>query len=683
MDRTISLHFTLALTLLALALSPAVAAVHASAGLPHAIPMYHSTGLMKLVVHAGHIGQTNIFDIVPDITITLGYENLINQSLDSYYGDRWLVDYLRLQEKKEVYVVPMDLNAGNPGTGQDGILTDDMPIQMAPTYIQFLTNYGDAQAAASAWEAYVESSIDNYVGIVDGIVLDECTPTEVSPDLSSDPVKYFNQSLINIIQYAKNQGLKVAVNGSMYYAKFADIYLWTHYIDTYDPTSNKYVLLTSFLQEQTYNSPLEWVNGLSRYNYLKQNNLLYKTIAVTYVDAKQYNTTMWGRAAYYLTRIMGLAGWSYTDASYYMSTLEIPVRLVRAYPIGLAVSDPAVATNHASRVFLAAGNVTIQFTTSNITITMNPGYTYPVYTVIIDGYNTSEYSNLLQTPQTGEHSTINKLGIANTQDKVYIFANWTYTATPDTTNPTRLLEILLDTDGDPNTGLQVTTSFGADYNITIYSNQTMEIQYYNNTLHQWIYNGKPIGVLRQTGNTYQAELAVYKGLLQAKTPGLDEANAKIITAAIYNNQTDTQTNPQNLPQVKIETPDYYQQPRNIDTYTGLITNTTLTPGKLEIISNGPHGKLVNYTIIVPYTQIQEILKNGTQLNTSAGESWTVKGTINNQYTILTITAQHNSPINLTIIPQTTTPVPEPPTTTIATLITLTIIITIYRKLPRN
>ena len=395
---------------------------------------------------------------------------------------------------------------------------------------------------------------------------------------------------------------------------------------------------------------------------------------MTYVDAKQYNTTMWGRAAYYLTRIMGLAGWSYIDASYYMSTPDVPTRLVGAYPIGLAISDPTVTTNRASRVFLAAGNITIQFTTSNITITMNPGYTYPIYTVTIDGYNTSEYQNLLQTPQTGANSTINKLGITNTQDKIYIFANWTYTNTPDTT---RLLEILLDTDGDPDTGYQVSTSFGADYNITVYPDQTMEIQKYDPIANQWTYNGKPLGVLRQAGNTYQAELAVYKGLLQNNQPGLYEANSKIIIAAIYNNQTDTQTNPQTLPQVKIETPGYYEQPRNIDTYTGLITNTTLTPDKLEIISNGPHQKLVNYTIIVPYTQIQDILKNGTQLDTNKGESWVEKGTINDQYTIITIIAQHNSPINLTIIPQPTAPVPEPWTTTLITIITLATIITIH------
>lgn len=367
---------------------------------------------------------------------------------------------------------------------------------------------------------------------------------------------------------------------------------------------------------------------------------------------------------------MGLAGWSYTDKNYYATSPGIPTGIVGAYPVGLAISSPAITTNKASRVFLAAGNTTIQFTSTNITITMNPGYTYPIYKVKIDGYNTSEYSNQLQTPQTGPHTTINKLGITNTQNKIYILANWTYTTTPDTT---RLLEILVDTDGDPATGYQVTTSFGADYNITIKPGQTIEIQQYDPIAQQWTYTASAMGILRQAANTYQAELAIHKSTLQ----NLNQTKAKIITAAIYNNQTDTQTNPQNLPQVKIETPDYYQQPSNIDTYTGLTTQTTLTPGKLEIISNGPHGKLVNYTIITPYTQIQTILKNGAPLNPGNNETWTIKGTINNQYTILTITAQHNSPINLTIIPQTTTPVPEPWTTALTVIITLTIIITVY------
>ena len=78
---------------------------------------YHSTRLKTLAIYGGRLGQSNLFDIMPNLSIIQGLETLLNSSTEDY----WLVKQELRPAGGVVYLHAMDMNGlANSGQVQTG-----------------------------------------------------------------------------------------------------------------------------------------------------------------------------------------------------------------------------------------------------------------------------------------------------------------------------------------------------------------------------------------------------------------------------------------------------------------------------------------------------------------------------------------------------------------------------------
>lgn len=614
-----------------------------------------SAGFKRLLIYYGWLSSSNILSLNVDVVVVPGTERILPG------GDDYSVVEELLGRGVQVFAYLEDLNDDAYGARSDGDQSNDEPIGLGSSFKSMVydNRTGRVEERYNSWIHYLETSIDNYVvnsvPIVTGVFLDECDPSYFTSDLSDSMIQYFTQGISDLVSYAHGKGLKVIVNGVMGYARYGDYYLWEDFLDTFDSSNNRYELLTDFLEAQGYQSDLAWVNGLSRYYYLRDNGLLGKTLAVTFVDVNQPETREWGRAAYLLARIMGLAGWGYANYTYYSSGDSVPVGLPGAFETGIPVGDPIISEGKAWRFLLACGNASVSLVNGGLSISMDPGYSYPTLHVIVDGENNGEYSNLLTQSVAGNYSTLKYVGTINSQSNIYFLVNWSYTGQASTGG---LLHIYLDIDGDSSTGYSVDGT-GADYLVEVSTDGNGILYSYSGSGSDcsWSSVSYLNTVVNVNGVSYQAELSVGKD----KLSGLDESSAKYIVKTVYNWNDDAGTGVMSLGELKLLYPTFYEQAGGIDSYTGLVLSAQLAQDKLVLISNGPAGTIVNYTVTVPFTSIQSVLVNGTNIQegiNSNGVGWEIKKTWTG-YSEIMILAEHHSPINITIIGSTGTPTPIP------------------------
>ena len=610
-----------------------------------------SSKFNRFLVYYGWLNTSNVLDLNINILVAPGTERILpgghDYNIVSLLEDRGV----------KVFAYLEDLNGNAYGASGDSNESNDEPVGLGSSFnaMVYTNGTGTIDERYNSWLSYLESIVDNYIAntgpVVAGVFLDECDPGYFTSDLNDTAVKYFTWGIENITEYAHSKGLEVFVNGVMGYADYGDYYLWEDYLDSYD---NGYVLLNNFLENQSYTNPLEWVNGLARYSYLKQNGLLKKTIAVTFVDEKYPETLEWGHAAYLLARIMGLGGWGYGNYTYYASGGSVPIGLLGIFETGIPVGDPVFTGKNAWRFFLDCGNTSVTVEDKGVSLAMDPGYAFPTLRITVDGENTGEYHNLLQTQVNGTDSTLKYLGIVNSQSTLYYFVNWTYTGQSSTGG---LLHIYLDTDGYPSTGYQV-DNIGADYLVEITTDGNSILYSYAGTGADWKWNseGYLISVVKNNVSSYQAELAVNKN----KLSGLNNSKAEYIVRTVYNWGDDADSGVLNFGEIELLYPTFYEPETGLDSYTGVVLSSELTRNKLIIIANGPPGVIVNYTIITPFETLSSVLVNGSKLQqgiNSSGLGWEVKKTWNG-YSEVMILAKHHSPINITIQGSETMPIPE-------------------------
>ncbi len=612
------------LTILALiALAPAASAAM------EPVWSHSSSGFKRLVIYYGWLNTSNLPNLHVDVLIVAGTSRILPGG-----GDYAIVQELR-QRGVEVYAYLHDQNDSSVGLGSS---FRSMVVE---------NSTGSLEERYSYWLQYLERLVDRYVGVVDGVFLDECDPAFFTSDLNSIYVDYFTWGIGNLTAYAHSKGLKVAINGVMGYAGYADYYFWEEFVVGYNRTSETYYLIPDFLRSSSYQSPLEWVNGLSRYQYLRDKNLLDRTLAVAFVDPEQPETLEWARMAHALARIMGLAGWGYANSNFYASGGPVPVD-VAVYEYGPPVSDPVIdeSTQIAWRVFAAAGNVTVDYTGAMV----SENLVYSTFRPMLDCVG-NEYDNLLSGSATGPNSVMEFLGLLYTTQGLYIYVEWNYT---DSASTGGLLHVYIDSDGAGETGYSV-YGIGADQLVELYTDGNALLYNYTGSGSDWTWSliSSVDARLSVNGLSYRTELRVTGLELKPNV-------TRVVVAVVYNWADDSVAGPYTVETVYVVHPVFYEPSGGLEAYTGVIESVSVGTTVTTLVANGPSGSLVNYTVVLPYSGVARVEVNGVEVpqiapgSEAEGYYWRSLG---NGYIAVTVLALHQSPVEITIYPA-PLPIPE-------------------------
>ncbi|MCE4619829.1 MAG: hypothetical protein F7C33_02275 [Desulfurococcales archaeon] len=627
-----------------------VSAAEASATGKPALYSINTSGFHSIVIYYGWLNTSNLENLSPGIVVVAGSERILPGG-----PDKGVIDSL-LSKGAEIYAYLEDLNGDGNGGSPDGDNTDDIPVGLGSSFKSWVVDNttGTFNQRVSDWVHYIESLIDNYEGVVTGVFLDECDPSYFTDNVSDPLVSNFTEALKNITTYAHSKGLKVFINGVMGYASLGDWYLWEDFLDTYNETTGEYVLIYDFLKASKYNSSLEWVNGYSRYLYLRDNGLLNKTIAVTFADPVQPETLDWANAAYMLARIMGLAGWGYANYTFYSNGGPVPQGIVEAYETGPAVSNASFSNTSAWRVFMLPGNVTMTLSQAGTSVALNPGWPFPTSRPVVDGANRGEYRNSLSRPIEGSNSYLNYAGVNMTPTGTYLYAEWNYTSQASSGG---LLHIYIDSDGNVSTGYQA-YGIGADYMIEVYTDGTAHLFNYTGSGSDWSWSdlGAIESEVTNSSLKYTGEFATSRVRLSTNT-------SKLVFAVVYDWSDDAVSPSITAPAIYVYQPTILEDASLLSNYTGLVSRLDLdeSQGKAVILAEGPSGATVNYTIILPFDNIEEVLVNGSSIPQGAGTppTYTAEQVLGGSYSKVTILVTHHSPVNITILGSTAQPVPEP------------------------
>ncbi|WP_338251762.1 hypothetical protein [Pyrodictium abyssi] len=569
-----------------------------------------SSGFKRLVIYYGWLSTSNLPDIDVDVLVVAGTSRILPGG-----GDYDVVQLLR-SRGVEVYAY-----LHMPG---------DRPVGLGSSFREMVAENttGTLEERYLYWLSYIEGLVDRYVGVVDGVFLDECDPAYFTSSLDSVYVEYFTRGIGEIAGYAHSRGLKVFINGVMGYAAYGDYYLWEDYVVGYDPSAGGYYLIPGFLRQTSYTSPLEWVNGLSRYLYLAEHGLLDRTLAVTFADPERPETLEWARMAYALARIMGLGGWGYADIYYYAGGGPVPADIVEAREYGPPVSSPVIdeETQTAWRAF-AASTVYVDYGSAAVdeALAYEPEVT-------VDGYG-GEYWNILGGPVYGSATTLECLGMVPAGGGgLGVYAEWDAVEA----SSGGLLHVYIDSDGSAETGYSV-YGVGADYLVEVYTDGTAWLYSYTGSGTDWSWAPEaeaPAAVVQTPDGGYAAELLI-QGV------GLEPGVSRIVVATVHGWADDAVAGPI----VYIGQPLFYQPVDPLAAYTGVVEAIAISDSNTTIYATGPVGAVVGYTVVLPYTGV-----GGVDAAGAVVESYTWSS-IGDGYIAVTVVAKHlDTSVKITIYP---------------------------------
>ena len=577
-----------------------------------------------VVFYYGWLNTSNLLDLDFDILVFSGSENIMTNQYD-------VIQALRDKGVK-VYAYLHD---------------GETPVGLGSSFREKVVenNTGTLDERVTYWKDYIKGLIDRYVSKVDGVFLDECDPSyfdTANPD--NENLQLFSQGLEEIVNYAHSKGLKVFINGVRAYAHLGDYYLWEDFIAVYDD-ANGYHLDTEFYSTSS-NNPYEWVNGIAKYEYLKEHNLLGKTIALSYADLEHLENAKYG---YYMARILGLAGWGFSDIDVYAN--GGPISILDVYEVGPAITPPSIDKDDkvASRIFMA-GEVVVDLATPSL---LTPFDNYKPY--VIDG-KTIEYSNLISVNKAGASSVLKTLGYVITPRgiQIYIEASWGIQLSNG------LIHIYVDSDGNPATGFSGKGNYGAEYLVEVVNSTTdsgFELFAY---LHRyigvggWDWNWSQIEVVSIAYSIPSSQSLNIELLIPKLTPSGEEVyklGSRFSVATVVNWGDDAVYGNITIEDVDKIPPTIYDSSGEFEEYYPVITKLKMEKRKVTFTANAPSGTLTTYTIYVPFTKVAKVTKNGSPLprkDTSnfSGEGYYVKAYDN--YAEVIVRALHESPVTITI-----------------------------------
>ncbi|MEA1907702.1 MAG: PKD domain-containing protein, partial [Euryarchaeota archaeon] len=202
-------------------------------------------------------------------------------------------------------------------------------------YIVLGSSYNDS-IDKDAWQQDVTDEMNATFGYVDGYLWDELSPGYYDRVNHSNyhNVSYipfsaaidFNKRLDQLNDHAHDNGKKTVANGVRYYAVYngSDYYMWESFVSTYNCTASPiYYRYDDFFQRPTWtNTHYTWVNGIERWEYLRDNDVLHKTLVHSFGDPLDDNKSIYN---YIASRVLGLKGFSYADVDNFANGITAPL----------------------------------------------------------------------------------------------------------------------------------------------------------------------------------------------------------------------------------------------------------------------------------------------------------------------------------------------------------------------
>ncbi len=507
---------------------------------------------------------------------------------------------------------------------------------------------------------YVEQSIDRYAGVFTGVFLDECDPGYFTdnPSPGNSYVEEFASALETIVSYAHSKGLRVFINGVRAFANISDYYLWEDFVALYDSSSNSYVLDENFFSTSSSN-PYEWVNGIAKYEYLAENGLLNRTIALSFADTGSLGDA---EVAYYMARVLGLAGWGFAPIDIYAG--GGPVATIEVYEPGPPVSDPVLdpGSKTAWRMF-TAGNISVDLGSGSVSTPFGDYPRAPVIDAVLDsGVGVAASA----TGSGGGASLELRIYSTYTPRSVYIYANGSWPGDPGT----GLLHVYIDSDGSSTTGYSV-AGIGADYLVEVYTSGGAKLFNYTGSGSDWSWSevsSLSAAVAADPGYRYRVELGVPSNIVE-------QGVTRVVAAPVSQWSDLAYTNIITVPDLVPAAPSIYGEYNA--TFEPIITSASISDEYALIGADAASGVLAEYRVVVPYAGVAAVYKNNTPLEEKQSlgpdeEGYTAESMGN--YTKLVIHVQHSSPVTIRIEPA-PQPVPESfKAVLVSTVVTATIIL---------
>ncbi|RLE50050.1 MAG: hypothetical protein DRJ31_02645 [Candidatus Methanomethylicota archaeon] len=575
------------------------------------------SGFKTVVFYYGWLDTSNLEDLCFDVLVFSGATG---------------------SAKQHMIPVLNNLRSKNPRLEVYAYLHDgDSPVGMR-------SSFNDNGSDTDIWVDYVTRVIDelveNYTSggnrLIDGVFLDECDLGVTDP---SDPrLQNFSNGLNQIVDYARSKGLKVFINGVRAYASLGDYYLWESFVAICQDSS--YQLDAQFFSTSSTN-PYEWTNGIAKYNYLRQNSLLGKTIALSYADEEHVENAKYG---YYMARILGLAGWAFSPKLVYAQGGDV-IRL-DVYEVGVPISSPILnyAGKNATRTF-TSGEVVVDLAAPSLKIP----FQYVYYE--IEGRPPSQSALTSDDVKPGANSNIVSYAYASTPKGLYVYLKATGTSVT-------CFHIYINYDGDNSTGYGPSwlEDFGAEYMVEAMSDGSFAGLYkYTGSGVDWSWALLSSNIsfnLTSTGSTYELEL-----IIPASVQGNDiyeEKSSKLNIAVNVNWNDDFYLRHNKLIEPKPTAPTIYDEEDLFANYIARVTEMLVEKSYAAAFTDAPStiaSGLANYTICVPYPSISKVTKFGSALQkmdtpTFSGEGYYVEP--HDNFSKVTVVVKHSSPVTIMV-----------------------------------
>ncbi len=525
----------------------------------------NTSGFKLVVFYYGWLNTSNILDYNIDILVVDGSYRIFPNGPDHQIIKE------AMRKGIEVYAYLHD--------------DSDNPIGLGSYYNKVVSG----EINYSAFVKNIEEWITKYKGLVTGIFLDECDPGYFgTTDPNNEYLKLFNKALKNITRYAHSIGLKVFINGVRAYAYLGDYYLWEDFVAIY--SNNTYTIDKNFytIDNSTLKNPYIWVNGLTKYYFLKQNKTLNKTIALSYADASHIHNAVY---AYYMARILGLKGWSFSPIDVY--SWGEAIYPLNVYETGPPITEPVIdrSKNASYRVFIL-GNISVY---QKDEIIIKPK-TEPSLKPLLDGQADQTY--VFMNASLDKTGFFKKIGyIATFPNELYLYIN--YTTQQLTTTPTT--RILIDIDGNTSTGYYL-HNLGADIMIDIEKNTSIIYNYSGNT---WVYYKVVPSITKVYENQVIIELGIKIEFTINKT--------KFITIISINGTEVAYSKPITIDRVVPTYPSIYDPINRYHINQPIISRIDIKNKYTYLEVHAPANSIEKYIFYLPYKDIGAVYKNETLL----------------------------------------------------------------------
>jgi hypothetical protein len=190
-------------------------------------------------------------------------------------------------------------------------------------YIALGRSYNDSEYK-DKWYANITAEMDAH-NYTDGFVWDELDPGFFDPYYGcsggtgnktefDDYLEQLNAHAHDNLTY-NNLSKKTVANGVRYYANHcgSDYYMWESFMSTYhgNVSSPDYYHGDFFNTTGMVDNANIWINGIKKYEYLRDNDVLNKTLVHSFGEPDDDNKSIYD---YIASRVLGVKGFSYADS---------------------------------------------------------------------------------------------------------------------------------------------------------------------------------------------------------------------------------------------------------------------------------------------------------------------------------------------------------------------------------